>query len=234
MITNVYFDDIATNDDWNLVFITKSTPFPDIKEQVVDIPLTDGVLDYSEVATGRVEYERREIKMQFYVFADYLTWHTIKSQIAKAIHGKNKKIVFDDELDYFYYGRVAVSDITYVQRGVGKLTITAQCKPFKYAVVATNEPWIWDSFNFEAGIIQELYDLEVDGSLEVSIICNEYSYGALVITTDTAMTVTYDEETYNLAVGDNTMFDILLSEGENTLEFTGTGTVTINYRGGEL
>lgn len=235
MIKNVYFNDVKTYDDLGLVFITRSTALPEIKEQTVDIPLRDGVIDYSEVATGKVQFNQREVDMSFFVFDDYRKWQRIQSNIASELHGQTKRITFDDELDRFYEGRVTLaSDIRYKQRGVGTLEVKAKCKPFKYAVTTTAEPWIWDSFNFETGIIQELYNLEVNGTLDVKLYADRYSYDALIVTTNSAMTMTFGENTYSLTSGDNEMLDISLTEGENVFSFSGNGTVTINYRGGIL
>lgn len=235
MIKNVYFNDVKTYDDLGLVFITRSTALPEIKEYTVDVPLRDGVIDYSEVVTGRVQFNQREVDMSFFVFDDYKKWQRIQSNIASELHGQTKKIVFDDEPDRFYEGRVTLSsDIRYKQRGVGTLDMKVKCKPFKYAVITTAEPWIWDIFNFETGIIQELYDLEVDETLDVTLYADRYSYDALIITTDSSMTMTFGEDTYSLTSGDNEMLDISLVEGENMFNFTGNGTVTITYRGGVL
>ena len=49
-----------------------------------------------------------------------------------------------------------------------------------------------------------------------------------------AMTVNYDGKDYELKQGTNKIYDIVIKEGENPLMFTGTGTVTISYRGGIL
>ena len=55
-----------------------------------------------------------------------------------------------------------------------------------------------------------------------------------MITVSKDMTVTFEGNTYNLKTGTNKIYEILISEGENTLTFTGTGTVSIDYTGGSL
>ena len=49
-----------------------------------------------------------------------------------------------------------------------------------------------------------------------------------------AMTLSYEGKDYDLKQGTNKIYDIVIKEGENMLMFTGTGTVTISYRGGIL
>jgi hypothetical protein len=53
-----------------------------------------------------------------------------------------------------------------------------------------------------------------------------------VINSSAVMTVTFGGTVYNLAIGDNTIPEINLVEGNNTLLFTGTGTVVITYQRG--
>ena len=48
------------------------------------------------------------------------------------------------------------------------------------------------------------------------------------------MQVTYEGKTYSLSKGANTIPQIVLHSGENTLVFTGQGTITIENTGGRL
>ena len=48
------------------------------------------------------------------------------------------------------------------------------------------------------------------------------------------MTVSYNGIIYNLLKGKSKSPDLLLGEGDNTLIFTGNGTVSVDYRGGSL
>jgi hypothetical protein len=48
------------------------------------------------------------------------------------------------------------------------------------------------------------------------------------------MNVTFEGETYLLKAGEQKVYDIFFAEGENTLTFTGNGTISIDYIGGSL
>ena len=48
------------------------------------------------------------------------------------------------------------------------------------------------------------------------------------------MTVTYKGNSYQLSDGTNRVVSIDLPEGDNILTFTGSGTVSVDYRGGRL
>ena len=48
------------------------------------------------------------------------------------------------------------------------------------------------------------------------------------------MTITHNENTYELPAGKNTIYDIRLHEGDNYITIEGNGTVIISYLGGSL
>ena len=46
--------------------------------------------------------------------------------------------------------------------------------------------------------------------------------------------MTYDGKRYQLPKGRSTVPDILIMEGEHTMSFSGSGTVSVEYRGGRF
>ena len=54
------------------------------------------------------------------------------------------------------------------------------------------------------------------------------------ITCSAAMTVEVGGKTFELTEGVNKNYDIILGSGTNVMKFTGTGTVSIDFRGGVL
>ena len=44
--------------DWNLILLSVDIDFPNPKTETVDIPGTDGELDFSEVLTGDIKVEK--------------------------------------------------------------------------------------------------------------------------------------------------------------------------------
>ena len=105
--------------------------------------------------------------------------------------------------------------------------------PYKYELTASDEDWLWDSFSFEKEVIRDYKELEVNGSLSLNVPGTQ-RWVIPEITVSAAMTVSYDGKDYELKQGTNKIYDIVIKEGENVLMFTGTGTVTISYRGGIL
>ena len=116
------------------------------------------------------------------------------------------------------------------QKSIGKLVIECVADPYKYDI---QDDWLWDSFDFENGYIRESENILVSGSTTV-VIVGKRKKTYPTITASSAMTVAYNGATYNLTEGINKLYDMILDEGENTLTFSGSGSVLIEYTGGSL
>lgn len=212
---NATFDsEINTFEDWGLMCESVSIPLPSPKIITQDIPGSDGKLDLSEALTGGVAYENRTISIVTSLIGEIDDWVELTSRIANYLHGKNRQIVFDFDPAHYYYGRFTI-DSAQTDEATNTVVITGDCDPYKY--------------NVELSEIA----LAVSGSVTQTI------YGSRmgvipIISSDAAMTVTFEEAVYTLAIGDNEITDIYLIDGENTLLFTGIGNITITYREGSF
>lgn len=162
----------------------------------------------------------------------YKTWKNQKSEIANYLHGKKFKIILDEDSSFYYYGRAEVNQFK-SNKSIGTITIECNVEPYKYDLTSSNEDWLWDSFSFEDGIINETKDLTVNKELEVTI-CGRRKRVIPKISCDNPLKLIFNGQTYNLLAGVNYSPDVEICEGENKLKFVGDGTVTIEYRGGSL
>lgn len=197
-----------------------------------DIPGADGSLDLSTAIAGRIIYERRAITLNFGCGYPMDKWPEVFSEILQNFHGREGKLIFDDDPMYYYAGRMTVSEYSRA-RTLGTFTISVNADPYKYELTASDEDWLWDPFSFEKGIIRDYKELEVTGSLSLTVPGTQ-RWVIPEIMVSAVMTVNYDGKDYELKQGTNKIYDIVIKEGENPLMFTGTGTVTISYRGGIL
>lgn len=203
---------------------------PTVRTRYVDVPLRDGKLDLTELLTDDVKYEDREIKIDLLYKGSNLLM--IQSDIANYLHGRRFNIYLDEDASYYYTGRF--TSLSYdVTRYGGKIHLKAECDPYKYSLISSNEDWLWDPFDFEEGYINELKNIVVSTSTTVVLIADSHPTYAK-ITTDAQMNVTYGTKTVTVGAGTTTLYDFEFTEGENTLTITGTGTVTIDYRGARL
>ena len=223
-----------TWDDWHL--IPSSRPLfnpPSVKENTVDIPGGDGVLDLTASLAGRPTYNNRTGSWTFYVQNGFKDWTVLYSEIMVYLHGQTFMAVLEDDPGYYYEGRFSVnswkSDKDYSQ-----IVIDYNVGPYKKDVSNTESDWLWDPFNFETGVIRNYKNLSVLTSLTVTVIGDMMGNVPTIIASASGMQVEYEGETYSLSKGANKIPKIILRSGENTLTFTGEGIITIENVGGRL
>lgn len=223
-----------TWDDWHL--IPTSRPLfnpPSVKTHLVDIPGGDGVLNLTYALAGRPTFNNRTGSWTFVVQNGFMDWATLYSEIMVYLHGKTLRAVLEDDPAYYYEGLFFVnqwkSDKDYSQ-----IVIEYNVDPYKRKIRSAGEDWLWNTFNFETGVIRNYADLLVEDSLDV-ILTNDMMINVLVIhCTESGMSMIYEDTTYPLYSGENVILDINLKPGDNTLKFLGQGTITIESRGGML
>ena len=228
---DVLFGDVKSHEDWGLKLETIQLSFPEAKTDQIDIPGANGVIDLTEV-NGQVCYKNRTMTLTFSLDDDYAKWHLLSSRIAKELHGKVIKCILPDDPNYYYEGRFSL-DSKKTNDVITDIVITGDVHPFKLDVYSSSEEWLWDPFSFEDGIIRSYHDIEISGTTSVSVIGSEMPVVPKFICS-TDMDLEFNSSVFHLSAGETTDYDIILSEGENQLIFTGHGTVTIEYRGGIL
>lgn len=237
MYHSITFGDKNTWDDWHLIPSTRPVFNPPmLKSKYIDIPGLNGVLDISELFPGRPVFASRKGSLEFIVPPDHLSWEMAYSNIQLSLHGKLLRAVLEDDPEYFYEGRFAIKDWA-PGKNFSTITIDYNVFPYKKAVVGSMEQWLWDPFNFETGVIPDYLtvDMVVSGvdSLSVELIGSPQ----IVVPKFTAsapLSVKYNAVSYSLPTGVSYVPEIALGPGTHTLLFSGTGTITIDYRGGSL
>lgn len=189
-----------------------SPPSPVIKQ--IEVPGMDGLLDISKILTGYVLYKRRTIRMEFSILGPREGWPEKHSEIMDALHGEEMEIVLDDDPEFCYTGRLIVEafDPDKVTSGV---TITADVEPYKTRMQTARR------------------SIDVAGSHTATIECSRMPV-VPTITASTAMTMRFCGVAYPLSVGANVFDEVIMRRGKNVFEFTGTGSVTIEYREGRF
>lgn len=216
--------------DLGLALASKKIGLPSVQTKYVAIPLRDGDLDFTNVLSDKAHYGNRDISMNMNSPLPFPT--NVMSNVANRLHGQKVHITFDDDAWYYYIGRLDMKSFTENRKG-GEYEIEANCEPFKYCIQTSAEDWLWDSFDFEDGYINEFNNVSISGSETLILIADEQiSYAT--ITTDAAITLTFGSKTVNVSAGTSTLYDFEFVPGENEITITGTATVTITYRGKRL
>lgn len=233
----VLFGDKHSYRDWGLVLASRPTISPPSPKTIlVDIPGSDGKIDLTESLTGEVAYNNREISCSFSVVDKRENWANKYSEILDYLHGKRMKIVFDEDEEYYYYGRIEIdsweSDIA-----SATLNIKADVEPFKLEQFSSLDDWDWDPFDFETGIAREYKDIRVDRRLDCIVEGRRKPVSPVFIAEpdeNKNLYVIYHGKKYLIHPGRSRILNIVLKQGTNTLTFVGYGKVSIDYRGGGL
>lgn len=234
MSTGVTFDDrIHTERDWGLKLLSVYIPMPDPKTQILDIPGGDGSIDLTEI-NGRPAYNDRDgVELAFDLMdGSYENWFLKYSQFAAEVHGRKVKMVLDDDPDHYYMVRLKL-DGKKSNPVYGQITFSGTAEPFKYDLTATNEPWLWDTFNFETGVIREIEEVEITAeNNKVTIVgAGIDTPPVFVVSQADNLKLTYGGRTYTLKVGRNRFPAVRVGKEDVTLTFSGTGKFEVEYRG---
>ena len=226
-----------TWDEWHLV--PTSRPIvnpPKVRTQYIDLPGGNGFIDLTELLTGGPTYGSRTGSWAFIAHPDYHRtepWNVKYQDILAYVHGKAHQIILEDDPAYYYEGRLSVNQWQSGQNW-SQVQIDYELQPFKKEVISSIEPWLWDPFNFETGIIRDYRNLAVNGTLVLEVPGSSRPYAPTFQVT-AAMTVTTSGGTeYELLAGENTFGSLMIGPAGETLTFSGSGTVSVVYQGAWL
>ncbi len=216
--------------DFDFIFNDKSISSPEPDIVLIEIPGTSDVIDLTESISGDIEYKQRKITIKLESAHGKDSYYAKFSELANSIHGRKLKIVFNKDSGYYWIGRIKVTGSDPKFYG-STITIEATVDPYKYETQSSLEPWLWDTFSFNDGIIRNYYDLTAPCSLTIvgrrKRVCPKFICS-------NAMNVSYLGNIYPLASGETVVPDIFIGEGNHVLTFIGSGTVSVDYRGGSL
>lgn len=234
MYHSVTFGDKNTWDDWHL--IPSSRPLfnpPKLKTKYIEIPGSNVVIDLTDSITGFPTYQYREGSLEFYVANGYGEWYDRYSEIMNYLHGKKMQAWLEDDPIFMYEGRFTVNSWK-SEKVASKITIDYYVAPYKLERGGdSGEPFIWDPFSFETGIIRDYGNQVVEGSLTMEIVGSQMPVVPTVVTS-AAVTFKIDGKTYELEAGTTKLYGCTLTNKTYTVEITGNATISIIYTGGSL
>ena len=142
-----------TYDDWCLV-PTERPSFqpPSFSSNMLEIPGRNGLLDVSTLLTGYPTYGNRIGSWEFLIYNSPRPWYETYSNILNYLHGQHKKVFMEEEDAYEYEGRFTVDSFT-SGKNYSTIQINYELQPYKISKWSTLEPWKWDPFNFQTGVI---------------------------------------------------------------------------------
>ena len=211
---------------------------PEMETTYISIPGRDNLLDASESLTGRRVYKKRALAFNLGGVRERLAWDSFISMLRNEIQGRVCHLTIDNDPSYFWKGRVYIEGFDRFQK-LGAFTLAVPtADPYKYGVLSSSDPWLWDPFNFETDMITYIGAITVNGTATVTIphgympTCPEFVVSEK---TSGTFTVTYDGDVYDISQAVNRIPSIVVGGDQDvTLTFTGTAKVEIVYRSGSL
>ena len=213
-------------------------PYPEPKVHKIDIPHSSGSVDVT-AATGNVNYSDREgLQLEFKAYCNsYVEWKILLQKIAAHIHGKKLKMICDDDRDHYYMVRLQL-DSTRSNNINSTVVLSGTADPFKYALSASNEPWLWDPFNFQTGEIVYIDDITVDGTATVTVKAGSVPTSPTFYVYDSInLKVVYNDRSYSLPKNSIKAYEVYrfpqikVADEDAEFTFTGKGKVSVEYRG---
>lgn len=231
---SINIGDINTWDDWHLV--PSSRPVinpPEVKTEYVEIPGANGTLDYTEALTGSPVFKDRTGTWEFLVMNGYQEWYELFNKILSYLHGKRFKIVLDDDPSYEYEGRLKLNEWRSEERN-SKIVIDYTISPYKKMVAGTANDWLWNDLTFMSDSYIIFYgSFDVSGTRRRIIHNFKEEPVELSITTTALMDVNMSGIKRLISPGLMEHTGLFLQPGDNIIDFSGTGRVTLNYEKGE-
>lgn len=121
--------------DWHLIPV--SPPMFDPPEpytNYVDIPgRTEGPIDLSEALTDGPSFHNSEGSWEFVQLEGYQSRTVLYDQLKAFLHGKQMKIILDEDPTHYRIGRVAVS-MPRTGKGNNSFGISYNVRPVRYLV----------------------------------------------------------------------------------------------------
>lgn len=239
MYHSITFGDKNTWDDFKLVATSRPLFLPPpVKTNYVEVPGADGKLDLTTLLTGEPMYGNRTGSIELYVMNGYSEWSHRYSEIMNFLHGQAMNVVLEDDPGYYYTGRFSVNKWA-SEKERSKITIDYDLAPYKMEIQTSSEDWIWDTFDFEIGIIREYGNLIIDGTKTIEVIgCRKSVIPKFIVSLDDPnkfIKVTREDGSqFLLTNGEFKVPNVKISNSSERLTFTGKGIVSIDFRGGSL
>lgn len=203
----VTFDNVSST-SLGLILISKTIYAPSVKTALVSIDGSDGSLDMTEYF-GKIRYNNRKIEIKFTSLNPGID---VWSNVQKALHGKKCNIVFSEDPNYYYIGRISLNSWQR-EKSTASFTMTIDSEPYKYK---TNETTVTSANN------------------TTKVYTNLQKPAVPEFTLAGTTKITFGSYSTQLTAGTYIIPAIEFSAGSNSVAYEGSGNITVKYQEGCL
>lgn len=213
------FGDYNTWVDWGLILTQKSDiDPPEVKTNYVDIDGMNGSLDLSDTLAGEPTYKDRTITAAFCACdGTYENRRALMRSITALLHGRKMRIVEPDDLGHYFYGRVRIKNVRHTVP-LSEFSVECICDPWRYELDETVHTIPVSS--------QAPVDVPIYNSGRKTV-CPDISVSGQVTFTCCGVTSSATSGSYKVTT-------FKLYQGENIIQVSGNGTLTLTYRRADL
>lgn len=134
---------------------------PEVKTNSIEVPFRDGEIELSTFVTNKKlpNYSNRKGTWEFIIPPLLSQWPTDHQRVANNLHGLYKYVVLEDDPEYFYYGRVSISNwVNSADGSPNTVTLGYNLDPYKTKLYLYGARQKWDPFNFYTDSFHDYYD----------------------------------------------------------------------------
>lgn len=133
-MNGIIFGNLHSYNDLHLILSQKTIGTPEPKREIIDLPGGDGVLDLTDFFDG-VKYNNRQLSFEFSTMVPQSQFMDQFALVQNALHGQKMDIILDVDPDWYYTGRISVSEWK-AEKNIGKLTIDCDCEPYRHRLTS--------------------------------------------------------------------------------------------------
>lgn len=210
MIYGVTINGTDTLTQWGLMLLSDlNIGTPPLKSVLIDVPARDGTINMSYALNGYPVYGNRQISFTLFKAVDDTQLNGIKTALAALCHGQEKTLALPVDNSHYYRGVFSIGNISGFNSG--KIPVTVTAEPYAYKNVVSTA----------SGTIPS------GGTLSLTL-SNEQMPTDVTLTTDGAITLTYDGNTYSFS-SETAVLPFKLPSGGATLSISGSQGVDVSF-----
>lgn len=177
MMKGMWFDDIHSYQDLNLVLSKVNIPPAAVKTNFLNIPGADGSADLTE-ALGEVKFKDRTCTFTFTAFPQD-DFEEKKQEISNLLNGKRCKIRLDKDPNYYWIGRCSINSYA-SNKSLHQIVVGATVAPYKYKVDETNVAVRFCGKNlFDISKVTDTSELTNNGDGTLTVGANKYNVSTM-------------------------------------------------------
>lgn len=197
-----------------------AVPTPEVQTNYIDIPGRDGQLDRT-APDGIVHYKNREWSLEFRKTGANVSGYDLPilaQRLYSDLHGRSGSMIFDDDANYKWIGRVFIDEVRCENNGLIIVDIRVITEPFRYGVIG----------------IKRSLTLTDQSQTVLLQNRNKPIIPTITITGDDAdvnliFTIKGDTHSAHLSAGVWNIPDLILFDGITVISVSGVGNISFEY-----